>query len=151
MVPVQYLPPCNEPPPNILMNQRRVLWRNMNVPPPGVPAALGSKMYPIEELRFNKEIPIPSQMREKSMARLKQEDRAFVQNKLPGYKQFRRQNGHTENYCSICSETDSYVHEEMTVVTHKHHSSLQTRLDAHTDYWAEYECNSCKEHGKTDK
>ena len=142
---VPFVPPCTEPPPNVQMELRKRIWPNMRVPPPGIPAAYGSGLYPKEDLIFSYNVPIPTQMRERSLARMRQEENAFQQNKADGHKQFRRDNEHILRYCNICSESVSYVHEDMTVVSHSHYSSLQSRITSRTDFWAEYQCDSCQE------
>ena len=115
----------------------------MEIPPPSVPTALGSRLYEWEDLQFDDNIPVPSQMRAKSLRRLQIEEQRYLFNKDEDYRQFRRQNEETPRYCKICSESLSYVHDTLTVVTHSHVSSLKRRIDANTDRWGQYECDSC--------
>ena len=117
----------------------------MTIAPPSTPAALGSKLYPWEDIRFGDRQTVPEQMKTKSILRLRMEEERYLANKAPNYESFRQINGRTPRYCKICSESFSYVHDALTTISHTHVSSMRNRINAKTDIWGQYRCDSCSE------
>ena len=141
----QFIPDCSEPPPNILIRQRIRSWHDVTVPPPTTPKAIGSLLLPWEDVFLGSRMPVPTQMRIRSLNRLRAEEQRYIDNKHQDYELFRQEHGEAARYCEICSEVISYVHDEMTMITHNHYSSLKSRLNRTTDRWGQVSCNSCKE------
>ena len=141
----QFIPNCTEPPPNILVRQRIRSWHDVTVPPPTVPKSIGSRLLPWEDVFLSSRMPVPTQMRARSLTRLQREERRYSDNKHHDFEIFRQEHGEVPRYCNTCSEAVSYVHDEPTIITHNHQSSLKDRLNQTTDRWGQISCSSCKE------
>ena len=114
--------------------------------PPTVPAALGTKLYPLEAIMLNNNLPVATQMRVSSLKRRRYEAYNFVNRKHPQYEEFREYHCSETNYCSICSEYVSSRRPEMSVVSHIHYSSMSFRRESNHQQstWAEFFCPTCK-------
>ena len=82
--------------------------------------------------------------KEDSLNRRYNEHRRLFGNKHPDYRRFHDRNSYIHNYCSICSETVSDVRPRMSVVRHRHFSSMVYRIEAPTDVHGNYPCFHCK-------
>ena len=114
--------------------------------PPGVLTALGSKLYPMEDLKLDPSISVPAALRVRSLIRKREEASGYIENKGDFWLDHRDQFSYRERYCEICSEAVSSVREEIkNPVIHRHESSLLYRIDSRkTDYWGDYPCKSCR-------
>ena len=114
-----------------------------SVAPPRPPAALGTLLFPRDELTFNSDVTIPQQMKESSLARQLNEYNSFYGNKHPQYLDFRDYYGYERNLCTICSEHTSRQRRELAPIYHAHHSTLSYRIHARLDRWAQFFCPTC--------
>ena len=117
---------------------------DMSLKPPDIPAALGSKLYPREDLSLDSTISVPAAMRVRSLTRKKDELRGLQDMKADYYLDMRDKYAHRARYCSTCSESVSSVRLELDKpVIHTHVSSLLKRVSCSTDYWGDFRCSSC--------
>ena len=62
---------------------------DMSIPPPSVPSALGSKMYPFQDLNIDDKSPPALQLRVQSLQRQKYEHNMFYKMKHCDYENIR--------------------------------------------------------------
>ena len=119
---------------------------DLTVRPPTIPAAIGSDLFPLESLNFTEDLPIATQMRVSSLKRRRYESYNFYLRKHPQHAEFRDYNCGNFNYCGTCSEFVTSSRDEMTVVIHKHYSSMSycIQSDHGQSVWAEFFCPTCK-------
>ena len=82
--------------------------------------------------------------KEDSLNRRYNEGRRIMGNKHQDYRKFRDKNSYIYNYCNICSEMVSDVRPRLSVVRHRHFSSVVYRTEAPTDINGNYPCFHCK-------
>ena len=117
---------------------------NVMRPPPNLPTALGSCLYPSESFDPNTRTPLSTQMREISVARQSNEYRNIQAAKGEDHHEFNKANRHIKFYCGTCSEFVGDGRDQMQVVAHKHFSSMSYRLWTRSDQWGQFLCHSCE-------
>ena len=113
-------------------------------PPPELPRAVGTKLYPREALPVGPVHTTAQLLREESLARQYNERCAFYRTKHPQWEDFRHYYGYERNMCSICSEFTSMQRRELMPVYHSHHSTMLYRIGATLDQWGHYFCPTCE-------
>ena len=117
---------------------------NIHNPPPTIPAALGTDLYPTHLLEFDPCRPIELQMREYALTRQRRERDNYYRSKHADFIEFREENCRSFRYCRICSEHVNDRRQQMRVVNHSHFSSLIYRMKARTDKWGDFVCLTCQ-------
>ena len=118
---------------------------NTRVSPPGVPAALGTDLYPESCIQERGGMPVETFMKEQALVRLRREMNTFYNRKHQDFVLFREDNCRSFRYCSICSEHVRQEEPYMRRIEHTHYSSLKQRIDSRTDRWGQFLCTTCRD------
>ena len=131
------------PPTYNLLFIRMTNLQDNYVAPPRPPVALGTLLFPRDELTFGSEVSIPQQMKLSSLSRQRNEYNSFYGSKHPQFEEFRDYYGYERNLCTICSEYTSQQRRELAPIYHAHHSTLSYRIHARLDRWGQFFCPTC--------
>ena len=117
-------------------------------PPPTIPAALGTFLYPRNTDKLTPGRPGEEEYSEISRSRQAHEYNIFMCRKDKRWERIRDINGGRTSvggkpYCSICSEAPSLVCPLLKVFFHTHVSSKMFRLESRLDQYGQYACHSC--------
>ena len=113
-------------------------------PPPAIPRAVGTSLYPASDIRYRSDMPIAMQVRLESLNRQRNEKWRIVDNKGRHFEDFREANQHIRaNYCAVCSEFEDSEH-SMRRTNHKHFSSLEWRIQQRCDAYGQFYCIGCQ-------
>ena len=136
----------DDPDPALLTtNSKLKIWMpDLSSPPPPVPDAMGTTMYPTNKLHLEPSRSIPYQLKMGAVNRQRYELKIFMSSKAHNYDAFRQRFEHDFMYCSICSEYNRGGRHPMVPVFHKHFSSIQQRIKASFDKNGDYHCTTCK-------
>jgi len=123
-------------------------WPLLCEPPPSIPAALGTFLYPRNSDKLTPGRPAEDENCEISKARQIHEKNIFNSRKDPRYKKIRdlhkgKYSVNGKPYCPTCSETTSLDFPMMRVFFHTHVSSKKFRMEAALDHHGQYPCYSC--------
>ena len=111
-------------------------------PPPSLPPAYGTFLYPSYADYLSPDKSIEQQMKSISMNRQSGEKTKFIDTKRRDYKSKRQAQAHIIKYCEVCSE---YIDDNKRVtVCHTHNSSKMYSMNPPTDSWGNYSCFTCK-------
>ena len=125
----------------------------MRVPPPRPPRGLGTRLWP----KYSYYIPealaekcVTDQLADVARTRQDGERKIYVIGKHPHHKEYREKHDRKEqvwcgknNYCKVCSEVETEVKPHLQVIRHRHHSTLQYRMNQELNGKGEYKCMTC--------
>ena len=116
---------------------------NIYAPPPPLPPAFGTALYPPGTDPLIPYVPAEHQMWSISHERKLNERDYILRSKSTGYMLLREQHQDNNRYCSTCSEFSSLVKPGVRPIFHQHNSSKNYRISAPVDLNANYPCTTC--------
>ena len=102
-------------------------------PPPDLPSAYGTQLYPPFLDHLDPNLPAELQMKRIRVARKENEERYFHNNKMKEASEVRDKYQYKSRYCDIFSEYLSEIYREGNVITHIHNSSKKYWIEVTVD------------------
>ena len=138
---------------NVCISDMQSVREKMRVPPPRPPRGLGTKLWPKYSYYIPEELAakcVTDQLADAARTRQDGERKIYVIGKHPHHKEYRAKHDRKEqvwcgknDYCKVCSEVETEVKPYLQVTRHRHHSTLQYRMNRELNYKGEYECMTC--------
>ena len=116
-----------------------------SIPPPPLPPAYKTFLYPAYTDKLTSAYPAEMQMRSISL-NWKSGELAMLQSaKRSDHMKIRESNQHINRYCETCSEftPGGDIKIKPKIYTHLHNSSKNYRIQAPSDVWGNYTCFTC--------